>query len=51
MVIQGMELFAVAVVLLMFIMVLKQFGVTDPLLDGKNHHMVLMLAQFTVNLQ
>ncbi|ROL54480.1 Calsenilin [Anabarilius grahami] len=34
MVIQGMELFAVAVVLLMFIMVLKQFGIMEPLLDA-----------------
>uniref|UniRef100_A0A8C1LMV9 Kv channel interacting protein 3b, calsenilin n=1 Tax=Cyprinus carpio TaxID=7962 RepID=A0A8C1LMV9_CYPCA len=31
MAIQGMELFAVAVVILLFIMVLKQFGITEPL--------------------
>lgn len=45
MAIQGMELFAVAVVILLFIMVLKQFGMTEAQsLDGKNHRMVLMLA-------
>ncbi len=45
MAIQGMELFAVAVVILLFVMVLKQFGITEPLsLDGKNHRLVLMLA-------
>lgn len=35
MAIQGMELFAVAVVILMFVLVLKQFGITEPLGDGK----------------
>lgn len=45
MAIQGMELFAVAVLILLFVMVLKQFGITEPLsLDGKNHRMVLLLA-------
>ncbi len=45
MAIQGMELFAVAVLILLFVMVLKQFGIKEPLLlDGKNHRMVLLLA-------
>ncbi len=45
MVIQGMELFAVAVLILLFVMVLKQFGIKEPLLlDGKNRRMVLLLA-------
>lgn len=34
--IQGMEVFAIAVVGLMFVMVLKQFGMWEPLsLEGK----------------
>ncbi|KAI2659892.1 Calsenilin [Labeo rohita] len=46
MAIQGMELFAVAVVILLFIMVLKQFGIMEPLsLDG-----ILATVPWAVNL-
>ncbi|XP_043106686.1 Kv channel interacting protein 3b, calsenilin isoform X5 [Puntigrus tetrazona] len=45
MAIQGMELFAIAVVILLFIMVLKQFGVTEPLsLDDDSADSDLELA-------
>lgn len=36
--IQGMELFAIAVVIILFVAVLKQFGILEPMsLEGKEH--------------
>lgn len=36
--IQGMELFAIGVVIILFVAVLKQFGILEPMsLEGKEH--------------
>lgn len=36
--IQGMELFAIGVVIILFMAVLKQFGILEPMsLEGKEH--------------
>ncbi len=42
--IQGMELLAIGVVIILFVAVLKQFGIMEPMsLDGKEHSRIEVL--------
>lgn len=42
--IQGMELFAIGVVIILFVAVLKQFGILEPMsLEGKEHSRIEVL--------
>lgn len=42
--IQGMELFAIGVVIILFVAVLKQFGIMEPMsLEGKEHSRIEVL--------